>query len=183
MDRTWALSLNPELTTEHLVLEPLVEVHAEHLFGPMQDEAIYTWISDSPPPSVDRLRAAWKALAASRMSPEEDEAWLGWAVRRRQDGHYVGKVDVSIRENRVAYNVGYVFFRPWWGRGHATEAVSAVTQCMVALGVGPLFATVTRGNTASCRVLEKSGYRFTRILPDHDIIRGVPHDDLEYTYP
>jgi ribosomal-protein-alanine N-acetyltransferase len=183
MDRNWALSLNPALTTEHLALEPLQEAHAELLFEPMQDEAVYTWISGPPPPSVERLAASWKALAESRMSPDTSEAWLGWAVRRLRDDRYIGKLDVSINEQRVAYNVGYIFFPPFWGQGHATEAVAAVTRCMVELGVSPLYAHVTRGNLASGRVLEKCGYRFTRILPGNDVIRGVPHDDLEYVYP
>jgi ribosomal-protein-alanine N-acetyltransferase len=182
MERTWALSLNPALTTERLALEPLEEAHAELLYEPLQDEALYAWISVEPPPTMERLRASWRALAETRLSPDGTEAWLGWAARRLSDGRYIGKLDVSINEARVAYNVGYLFFPAFWGHGHATEAVRAVTRCMVELGVAPLVATVTRGNHASSRVLEKCGYRLTRVLPGNDVIRGVPHDDLEYVY-
>jgi len=41
-------------------------------------------------------------------------------------------------------------------------------------------ATVTAGNTASERVLQKAGYVFARVLLANDIIRGVPMDDREY---
>jgi RimJ/RimL family protein N-acetyltransferase len=41
-------------------------------------------------------------------------------------------------------------------------------------------ATVTAGNTASERVLQKAGYRFTRVLVGNDVIRGEPMDDREY---
>ena len=43
-------------------------------------------------------------------------------------------------------------------------------------------ATVTLGNEASCRVLEKSEFTRTRIIPQNDTIRGVKHDDVEYIW-
>jgi RimJ/RimL family protein N-acetyltransferase len=43
-----------------------------------------------------------------------------------------------------------------------------------------LVATVTVGNVASGRVLQKAGFSFTQILPANDIIRGVAFDDEEY---
>ncbi|MEQ1564170.1 MAG: GNAT family N-acetyltransferase [Myxococcota bacterium] len=175
-------SLDQPLSTDRLELEPLGEAHAEPLFGPLQHPDLYTWISGRPPADLDGLRRRWAHLAATRRSPSGDEAWLAWAVRLR-DGPYVGKLDASVDGAQVAINVGYLLFPDAWGRGYATEAVGALTRFLLAEGVGPLFATVTRGNVASSRVLEKCGYEFTRILPDNDVIRGVPHDDLEYVHP
>ena len=43
-------------------------------------------------------------------------------------------------------------------------------------------ATVTLGNEASYRVLEKSGFIRTRIIPENDTIRGVKHDEVEYLW-
>lgn len=170
--------MNRPLRTDRLILEPLTGAHAEALWEPMQDPAIYRWISSVPPPSVEGLQRRWTA-AESRVSPQGDEAWLGWALRSRSDGAWVGKVDATVA-GPVATNVGYFLFPTFWGRGLATEAVRALVSHFSDRGVGELRATVTVGNRASERVLEHAGFVRTRILPANDRIRGVDHDDTEF---
>jgi RimJ/RimL family protein N-acetyltransferase len=92
----------------------------------------------------------------------------------------MGRVDAEITLAMEASNLGYYLFPPHWGQGYATEAVRAVTQHLLSQGVQRLVATVTVGNTASDRVLQKVGYEFTRVIPGNDIIRGEPMDDREY---
>jgi RimJ/RimL family protein N-acetyltransferase len=174
-----ALRLCPPLTTERLVLEPLGERHADAFFEPLHDDAIYQWISMVKPSSVEWLREHWRGIEC-RMSPDQQRGWPTWAVRRKSDGVYLGRVDVEITLDMEASNVGYYFFPPYWGQGYATESVSAVTQHLLSQGVHRLVATAAVGNTASERVLQKTGYRFTRVLPGNDIIRGEPMDDREY---
>jgi len=179
MNPTRALSLNAPLATERLTLEPLLGSHAAELFAPLQDEAVYRWISSVPPESVQKLQARW-TRSECRLSPEGDDAWLAWAVRRTADGALVGKVDAVVNAESVATNVGYIFFPAYTGQGYATEAVVAVAAHLARSGVHELRATVTVGNVASTRVLEKAGFVQTRVLPDNDTIRGVKFDDLEY---
>jgi RimJ/RimL family protein N-acetyltransferase len=174
-----ARALNAPLATARLSLEPLTAAHADALFAPFQEEALYTWISLTPPASVERLRERW-AFLEGRLSPTGDEAWLNWVARRTGDGALVGKLDASVDGAGVATNVGYLFFPAFWGQGLATEAVLAVAEHLERHGVTEQRATVTSGNHASGRVLEKAGFARARILPENDIIRGVKHDDIEY---
>ena len=78
------------------------------------------------------------------------------------DGAFAGSValtrgtDVACRSAEL----GYWFGRPFWGKGVATEAV----RQMCALGFGEwdivrIFAEPFSRNRASCRVLEKNGFR------------------------
>jgi RimJ/RimL family protein N-acetyltransferase len=174
-----AAALNAPLTTDRLMLEPLVAAHADAMFPALRDAAIYTWISTIPPENVGDLRKRWARLE-SRVGPSGTVAWLNWAVRNVSSGDYVGKVDVEVNATNVATNVGYLFFPAFWGQGYASEVVNAVVEHLVREGVTELQATVTVGNAASARVLEKAGFVQARILPDNDTIRGVVYDDLEY---
>jgi len=91
-----------------------------------------------------------------------------------------GRVDVSVSAGGVATNVGYVLFPARWGAGYATEAVRAVVAHLEGCGVRELRATVTVGNEASCRVLERCGFRRTGVLRGNDTIRGVMVDDVAF---
>lgn len=157
----------------------MVEAHADLLFNLMQHEAMYNWISSTPPKSIDQLRQSW-LKQESRLSPEGDEAWLNWAVRRNSDGAYVGKLDAEVNCANVATNVGYLFFPAYWRQGYASESVLAMTDHLARHGVSKMFAAVTLGNETSYRVLEKARFTRSRIIPDNDIIRGVKYDDVEF---
>ncbi|MFI5345961.1 MAG: GNAT family N-acetyltransferase [Elusimicrobiota bacterium] len=174
-----ALVLNARLETRHLVLEPLAAAHAPAMFARLKDDALYVWISAAPPESVGHLQKRWERLE-SRLAPAGDKAWLNWAVRQASDGAYVGKMDAEVDAANIATNIGYLIFPAFWGRGYASEAVAAVIEHLRRHGVEELRATVTSGNTASTRVLEKSGFVRTRVIPENDVIRGVKHDDIEY---
>lgn len=65
-------------------------------------------------------------------------------------------------------------------QGKEYWAGTAATQHLMAQGVHRLVATVTMGNTASARVLQKAGYEFNRVLVGNDTIRGIAIDDEEY---
>lgn len=178
---SYAKQLNMPLATNRLIIEPICGAHADSLFGLMQDEAIYQWISARPPKSIDQLKSWW-AQRESRLSPDENEAWLNWAVRRISDGAYVGKLDAEIDCMNVATNIGYLFFPDYWGKGYASESVLEIINHLSKNGVSKMLATVTLGNEASYRVLEKNGFIRTRVIPENDIIRGVKYDDVEYVW-
>lgn len=174
-----ALRLCPPLDTARLVLEPMVERHADVFFEPLQNDALYQWISVAKPPDLDGLRQQWRRTEC-RLSPDGQTAWATWALRRKLDGVYLGRVDAEITLTMEASNVGYYLFPSHWGQGYATEAVRAVTEHLLSQGVHRLVATVTAGNTASERVLQKAGYAFTRVRVGNDIVLGEPMDDREY---
>ena len=174
-----AMRLSASVDTARLALEPMGERHAVDFFAPLQEDAIYRWISMEKPESLEVLQARW-LRGEARVAPDGLTAWPTWAVRRLADGAYIGRVDAEVDTDLVALNVGYYFFPAYWGEGFATEAVAAVTQHFIRMGVHRMVATVTSGNAASARVLQKAGYQFTRVLPGNDVLRGIAVDDDEY---
>ncbi|MBC7918653.1 MAG: GNAT family N-acetyltransferase [Rhodoferax sp.] len=89
-------------------------------------------------------------------------------------------MDADVNDNMEAVNFGYFLFPSTWNQGYGSEVVAAASQQLIERGVHRLVATVTTGNLASARVLQKAGYVFNRLLPDHDIVRGIAVDDEEY---
>lgn len=174
-----ATSLNTSIETPRLHIRPLMSTHAEAAFALLQDDQIYQWISMNKPGSVESLRADWK-LNEGRISPDGQEAWLAWFVTSKADGRPIGCLDACIDAHHIATNVGYYFFADSWGQGFASEAVKALADELMAQGVRKLVATVTAGNIASVRVLQKAGFHFTRIIADNDTLHGVLVDDEEF---
>jgi RimJ/RimL family protein N-acetyltransferase len=152
---------------------------AEAAFTHLQDDALRQWISLAKPIGVDALRQSWKRNE-TRLSPDGREAWLQWFVTFKVDGSPIGSIDACIDMNKVGVNFGYYFFVHAWGRGYATEAVAVVAKHLLSNGVERLLATVTVGNAASVRVLERNGFLYTRTIADNDTVNGRLVDDDEY---
>lgn len=173
--------LDKSLATTRLKLSPLTESHADLAYPLFDDQRMYAWISLKKPLNIGLLRERWKRLE-SRLSPEKDEAWLSWFVSAHEDGRAIGCVDAAVDSESVAINLGYYFFPREWGKGYATEAVSAVTKHLMLNGVSRIHATVTVGNAASVKVLKKIGFAYTRVIPGNDKVNGVVVDDEEYIF-
>jgi RimJ/RimL family protein N-acetyltransferase len=168
-----------ELSTSRLLMKPLVSSDADAAFTGLQNDAIRQWISMPKPDTVASLRESWRRRE-SRISPDGSEAWLSWFVTAKSDRSPMGSIDASIDGDQVAVNFGYYFFAETWGQGIATEAVRAVSHHLLANGVIKLVATVTAGNVASTRVLQKAGFQFTRTIKDNDTVNGIVVNDDEF---
>lgn len=109
-------------------------------------------------------------------SPEWVQAWLRrvlqsyarrgygpWAVVEKGSGEligYCGLFDFPDVNGRPEIEIGYRLARAYWGRGYATEAVSAARDyAFGVLGLTRLIALIDPGNVASIRVAEKAGLR------------------------
>ncbi len=172
-----AHALNRALASPRLSIEPLLASHAPAMFEPLQEEALYAWISAEPPSSIAALTARWQRNE-SRVAPDGSSAWLAWVVLVGDE--IVGKLDAEITTSEVASDVGYLVFAAHWGKGIASEAVGALSDHLAQAGIREQHATVTVGNQASCRVLEKCGFERSAVLPANDVIRGVSYDDYAY---
>src|SRR6202022_4302413 len=85
---------------------------------------------------------------------------VSFAVTISPGGELCGSVGLILTPVHERAELGYWIGVPYWGRGFATEAASAV----MAFGFGTLrldriYASRYAGNTASERVLKKIGMR------------------------
>ncbi len=100
-------------------------------------------------------------------------------------GEAAGGVGFVLRQDveRVSAEIGYWLAEPFWGRGIATEALVALTGYAIANhALTRIYALPFAWNAASCRVLEKAGYRLEARLRRSAIKNGVITDQLRCAF-
>jgi RimJ/RimL family protein N-acetyltransferase len=108
-----------------------------------------------PHPYEGGMARAWiwdQALAYAAGSS------IDFAIERAEDAALVGAIGLEIDRVGACAKLGYWLGRAHWGRGYATEAVSAVLGYGFAvLELERVWAPRFRWNASSARVLEKAG--------------------------
>jgi [ribosomal protein S5]-alanine N-acetyltransferase len=181
LTQDFGLLLNLPITTQRLALEPLVAAHADILYKSLCDERIYRWIESGGPKDLSLLRLKWRQIE-TRLSPDGKEVLLNWAIRLKNDGPYIGKLDAQLDSPTNATNVGFVFFPEYWGHGYATESLLAVRTVLAENGISFMRATVSTPNIASARVLEKAGFIRGDLVADeidtHEFTLAIPKESI-----
>jgi RimJ/RimL family protein N-acetyltransferase len=117
-----------------------------------------------------RMRDAEAFLASPR-----DPVLPSLLIFERTDGgpQLIGSCGLSRRPSG-AVEMGYWIARPFWGRGCATEACSALIAMARTLGLPSLEGSHFVDNPASARVLEKLGFEPIGIIaPRMSCARGA----------
>ena len=85
-------------------------------------------------------------------------------VQRRDGGEPVGICGLLKRDWLEDVDLGFALRPPFWGRGYAFEAASAVlAHGREQLGLRRIVAVTSLGNEPSIQLLGKLGFRFERI--------------------
>ena len=161
------------IETATLTLEPQVAAHADEMFGVLSDPAIYTY-ENEPPPSIEWLRERFRKLE-TRCSADGTEQWLNWVIRLPTSA-LIGYVQATVETNGAA-TIAYVLSSPYWGRGLASQAVTAMIAELVAqYNVQHLFASLKQANHRSLRLLDRLG--FVLASPELHAKHQVEPDEL-----
>jgi RimJ/RimL family protein N-acetyltransferase len=128
-------------------------------------EAVLAYASD---PEATRLMfygprdgEATRAYLAQMLATQGERPRLTWelAVVERAGERVIGSCDLTLSNEREG-DLGYIFARPSWGRGFATEAARAMVRAgFEQLRLERIFAMCDVSHDASRRVLEKAGLR------------------------
>lgn len=105
----------------------------------------------------------------------------GFLVQRAGDLAPMGVA--GFGGDRGHAEIGYAFGRRYWGAGHATAAVRALTSHAARLGFHLLEAHIFIENPASARVVEKAGFLEVGIklrrYPERGGLRRVRHFQVD----
>jgi [ribosomal protein S5]-alanine N-acetyltransferase len=150
------------IKTANLLLRQFVETDLPALYGFMSDASAmqHTYVA----PSLENCRNRLAAYEAMRSTL----GFAPWTARVAEDAEPIGWGGLSVdpEEPEWGLEVSYAFSPSVWGKGYATELVKA----SLAYAFGPLMAREVHAfakptNTASVRVLAKSGFSFLRYEP------------------
>lgn len=167
------------LYSPRLTLEPLLPYHARELFEPLQDDALYTFIPQDPPRSVQALEERYRTLAPRR-SPDGTQVWLNWVARALSARLPVGTFQATIYPENYAL-LAYMIFRPFQGNGYAVEGCQRVIEHLArACRIGLLAAEIDTRNRASIALVERLGFRRVAEQMQVDYFKGAHSDEFRY---
>ncbi|GAB3983094.1 GNAT family N-acetyltransferase [Actinoallomurus acanthiterrae] len=169
------------LTTERLVLRPFTEADLDDVLALHGDPEVMRFIDGGRPAS----RTAIRDEALPRLMRHHASFGGFWAAEDRTTGRFLGWFELRpLADDRPeVVELGYRLHRFAWGRGHATEGARAlVRKGFTELGVRRVVAQTMAVNTASRRVLEKTGLTYVRTFYEDwpDPIAGAEHGEVEY---
>lgn len=167
------------LLTPRLRLEPLVAAHAPALYPLLQDAALYTYIPQEPPDSLEALTTRYGKLAARR-SPDGAEIWLNWAVWSQESGGYAGTLQATVLADSTAF-LAYMFFMRFQRQGYAREGCEHVLESLRDdYKVRRVVAEIDTRNAASIKLAESLGFARTAFSPAADFFKGATSDEYRY---
>ena len=145
--------------TEHLIIRSFVPYDAKKLYQNHLEEALARWI---PNERYQDIEEAENAIAFYSDCVQKRTLPYVLAIVLKETNELIGDTGINMVEGKEAEaEIGFSICESVSGRGYATEALRAMTEyAMTELGIKSLSGRVLNGNSASVRVLEKSGYTF-----------------------
>ena len=155
------MAIPPELETERLSLRRLTLDDAPFVAALYNEPSFLENIGDR---GVRNTEDAQRFLREGPLAMFQRCGFGLWHVSRRADGTAIGMCGLLKRDSLPDADIGYAYFPAYWGQGYASEAVAGTLRHAArAFGLRRVMGVVSRGNTASIRVLEKAGMRFERM--------------------
>jgi len=146
----------PTLTTDRLVLRPLLISDAPEILLHRSDERMRLFIE---PVTTKTLADAESFLEMIRANEEEGSS-VTWGICKKGENKIIGSICLwnLDPENGIA-ELGYSIYWENWGKGYMTEAAEAVIEFgFNAMGVYIIQAFSQIENIASVKMLQRFGF-------------------------
>jgi len=166
------------LTTERLLLRPLVPADAESLFAVFSDPRVMRYWSSKP--WTDITRAIESILSDQAAMPAGQYLRLGIEIRGTSE--LIGTAtlyDFSVQCRRA--ELGYAMSSRFWGHGYMQEALTAfLDYAFTELDLHRVEADVDPRNVPSSTLLERLGFLKEGHLRERWIVEGEVSDTSLY---
>jgi RimJ/RimL family protein N-acetyltransferase len=166
-----------------LLLRRFTEADADNLFDLDCDSEVTCFLTGGKPTPREVIRN--ETLPRLLHYYERFEGFGFWAAIEKSTGVFVGWFEFRTQQNdgHGEVELGYRLKKSAWGKGYATEGSRAlIRKGFTGLGVQRVVAQTMAVNTASRRVMEKTGLTLERTFYGDwpDPIEGAEHGEVEY---
>lgn len=143
----------PRLETPRLILREYRADDFEPYAAFMADPDVARYIAPAPMNRAD----AWRSLASS-IGHWTLRGYGTWAVERKDDGTFIGRVGMINPEGWPSLEVGWTLGKQYWGKGYATEAANAaIRYAFLTQPVDKIISCIDPDNTPSQQVAQRVG--------------------------
>ena len=171
------------LETDRLLLRRFTKADADDLVELDSDADVMRFITGGKPTPREVIEGGVLPRILHYYAPFE--GFGRWAAIERSTGAFLGWFELRPAEGARPDDVelGYRLRKSAWGKGYATEGSRAlIDKGFAELGVQRVWAQTMAVNSASRRVMEKSGLRLVRTFHPSwdDPIDGAEPGEVEY---
>ena len=146
-------SIRTRLETERLVLRLFTREDVQAMYKLNSDPDVIRYAEPEPAKDLD------DAMSRLEQGPFYDYETYGYgrfAVECKETGEVIGFCGIKYIKELDLPEVGYRYFKEYWGKGIGTEAAQACVEfAREDLGVEKLIALIIPENIGSVRVAEK----------------------------
>jgi len=156
------------LETDRLLLREFVMDDAEGFFKMVSDPDVTRYTGDGSKTHEEAKRGLEERL----FRDYRKYGYGRWATVYKPTGRVIGFAGLKYLDDVQDVDLGYRFFKEYWGNGLATEAARAIlTYGVDTLQLHRIIGITDIENKASIRVLEKVGFTFEKFTTyrDHDV--------------
>ncbi len=148
----------PTLETERLILKKITKIYLDDVYEYRSDPAVSRYLLWSPEKDKENTLYYLEYLEELYSKGK----FYDFGIFLKENGKMIGTVGfTTIDLNKNTASVGYVLNSKYWGQGIAMEALNEIINFgFNELLFDKLFAKFAEDNTASRRVLEKSGFKY-----------------------
>jgi RimJ/RimL family protein N-acetyltransferase len=152
------------LETKRLILREFKKEDIKNLHSLNSDPQVMQWLTNGVPTELSEVENRVNEVVL--MAKRYQHKFGFWSVIEKESGEYLGwfhlKPDRNEPDNLKKVELGFRFFRKYWGNGFATEgSKSLIQKAFREFEVEEIFATAMKKNIASRKVLEKLGFKFS----------------------
>lgn len=144
-----------DLTTQRLGLRLLKETDIDYLEPLENDPEVKQYFPDGA-----RERARTELMIQRFIAAYKSNGMPCFMMFDLETGEFVGRAGFGITEEGET-EVGYVLHKKYWGKGYASEAVTALLNyAKEHINADDIIAYADVGNVGSTRVMEKCGMTY-----------------------
>lgn len=171
------------IETERLIIRPFIQSDLEECFELMKEKELYKHL-DWDVMSFEDFKGVFKWWIDLYETDYDGDFKYNFAIFLKGNNQFVGwgglgVIDCFYPEKEIYYLIG----KEHWGKGYATEAMSALIQYYFnTIGLDKIIALAKPENIASNKVIKNLGFKFEYFvsgLPEEfDFYNGEPFYSL-----